>query len=1045
MKFSLQKALNIRKGEESSIKLLLIYSFFIGSATAFFISASTSIFLTSFERGMLPYAYIAGGITVYLLGLIYTRIQKKFDFSQLLKIVVLFLLFSVFVLTIFYFYAGFKIFAFLLFAWIRVFVFVNGVSFGAISTKIFDLQQGKRLYGLINTGEVISFILGFFSIPFILKFTVTESLLFIPVISLLICVFIMFKIIKKFKEQLSIKIVSKSEKIKGKNKFTDLFKNKYYFNIFLLAMLPILGAVFVDYIFNAQAKIEFPDKKMLTGFIGILFGIIMIIEFILKTFLTGRLISKYGIKLGLIILPLALIFSFTLSSVSGTLYGTAAMFFSFIMLSKLFTRSLRSSFHDPAFQILYQPLAPEERLSVQSKIEGGPKALGNAIAGVLLLILTFSGLNLVQISYIFIIILAFWATVGFRMYKEYRLTLKDIIFKQKKKSAKELEKEEKQIHLNQQIALLDVQYFRNTINILERIAPEQINELIEEILDKSSLEIKSEIIHLVKSKKIVFPVKLIENLLIIETDKSHKELLQEIYNLLAEIEDIPFSEITNLSKSDNPKDREYAAKLLSICNRYNAYKLIINLIHDENTIVKKHAIIAAGKIKRVELWPHIIDNLSLSAFNNTAISAIKMIGEQILDDLEIFFHKMGNNKQIQIQIIRLIKHIGSKKAVEILRSKINYHNKDVKSEILISLSNMEYSANVIEIPFIKQAIEEEISITVWLMASILDIGDAQEYAVLTKALETELHQKQQNIFLLLSLIYDSKTMQHVFESIKKDDKDSRMYALEIIDMTLSEDIKELLVPLVDDLSIADCINNYYFLFPQEKLSLIDRLIDIINKDFTKINRWTKANAIRLLKDFDYKLTARILTANLINPDPVLAETSAWALYNSNPDKYFESIVTFKKSDLDRLQPTTDKLKTGINDFLLNIDKVKILKQTDLFDDIPKEYLSELAISTEELLLKKGEILSDNPNADNSIYIVANGQIESIIDNIQNKSFGNYSAILAIGNEYSNKTYKAKVDTQLIQINVDDLDDLELMTDDANIIKKIVFLLNKSSD
>lgn len=1045
MSISLQKALNIRKGEGGSIILLLIYSFFIGTSIAFFVSASTSIFLTNFERGMLPYAYIAGGITVYLLGLLYTRIQKKYDFSQLLKILVLFLLFSVFVLTICYFFSQLKVFSFLLFVWIRVFVFINGVSFWAIATKIYDLRQGKRLFGLITTGEVISSVLGFFSIPFILKFTITDNLLLIPIVSLIICVIIMMVIINKFKGQLAIKIKSKSENLSSKNKFIDLFKNKYYFNLFLLAMLPIFGLIFVDYIFNAQAKVEFSDKNVLTGFIGIFLGITSVVEFLLKTFLTGRLISKYGIKLGLVLLPITLIFSFSLASITGTLYS-AAMMFSFIILSRLFIRAFRTSFHDPSFQILYQPLAPEERLSVQSKIEGGPKALGNAMAGVLLLILSVSGLSLVQISFIFLLILIFWTTVGFRMYKEYRNTLKNIMFKQKKKSTTEIEQEEKDEQINRQLALQDVKYFRSTVSILEKIAPEQINEIIVEIIDKSSIEIKSEIIQLIKSKKIVLPLKLVDNLLVIETDKTQKELLQEIHNLLTEIEDIPFSTITSLSKSKKPKDREYAAKLLSISGRYNAYKILIDLLHDDNVLVKKLAIIAAGKIKRVELWPHIIENLASSTFNNTAFSAIKMIGEQILDDLESYFHKMGNNKQIQIQIIRLIKHIGGKKAVELLRIKINYHNKDVKSEILIALSNMQYSANIQEIPFIKLAIEEEIAITVWLMASLMDIGEDEPYLILYKALEAELVNKQQNIFLLLSLIYDSKTMQHVFENIKKDDQDSRIYALEIIDMTVSDDIKELLIPLVDDLSMAECVNNYFFLFPQQKLSLVDRLIDIINKDFTKINRWTKANAIKLLRNFEFGMTSRILTANLINPDPVLTETAAWALYHTNSDKYLESIVTFKKSDLDRLQPTTLKLKTGIDDFLLNIDKVIILKRSHLFIDIPEEYLSELAISTEEILLRKDEVLSDNGTAENHIYIVASGSIESLIENKANKIYETNSAILAIGEQNRSTTiYKAHENSQLIQINIDDLDDLELMTDDANIIKKIVFLLNKSSD
>ena len=123
--------------------------------------------------------------------------------------------------------------------------------------------------------------------------------------------------------------------------------------------------------------------------------------------------------------------------------------------------------------------------------------------------------------------------------------------------------------------------------------------------------------------------------------------------------------------------------------------------------------------------------------------------------------------------------------------------------------------------------------------------------------------------------------------------------------------------------------------------------------------------------------------------------------------------------------------------------MKILKLCDLFIEIPEEYLCELAISSKEIILNKGESIANNDLANSYIYIVAKGEINSLLDNKLQRTYKANNTILAIGEQNNNAiTYLAKEDTQLIQIDVDDLDDLELITDDADIIKKIVFLLNE---
>ena len=80
MKNAILNALNIRKGEETAITLLLLYSFFMGTVIAFFYTTATSLFVVSFDSSVLPYAYIGGGIMSYLVWLVYARIEQEVSF-----------------------------------------------------------------------------------------------------------------------------------------------------------------------------------------------------------------------------------------------------------------------------------------------------------------------------------------------------------------------------------------------------------------------------------------------------------------------------------------------------------------------------------------------------------------------------------------------------------------------------------------------------------------------------------------------------------------------------------------------------------------------------------------------------------------------------------------------------------------------------------------------------------------------------------------------------------------------------------------------------
>lgn len=433
-KEALYTIIDLKEGEGRTVGLFIGYSFFMGVAVAIFYTATTSLFLIAFDRTMLPKAYIAGGIAVYALGVLTNYIQKRIRFTRLVTLLIYFLMASVTSLLLFYEFSDIVWIVFFLFVWNRIFVFVNGITFWTTASKIFNIQQAKRLFGLISAGEVLSSILSYFSVPLLLGFLKTEELLYIVAVAVGACIVLMTVIIRSNSGELenTVELSQEREKEKpgGADSWKEFFKNPYYALVFLLAMMPVVGLFFVDFMFAVESKRIYPDKEQLASFLGVFFGFCAIIEILIKTVLYGKLINKYGIALGITLLPITLIFSVTLAVSYGIFYGTTAFFFTFIVLSRFFMSSVRKSINEPSFQVLMQPIPKLERATLQSRIEGGPKALGNIIPGVILLALTSSSdIGTLHIAGFFLVILVGWLFISLKIQGQYRTVLSSLLTK----------------------------------------------------------------------------------------------------------------------------------------------------------------------------------------------------------------------------------------------------------------------------------------------------------------------------------------------------------------------------------------------------------------------------------------------------------------------------------------------------------------------------------------------------------------------------------------------------------------------------------------
>jgi len=923
---SIFKILNLKKGEGGLIFLPIIYSFFTGTALAFFVTSATSLFLSSFERDMLPLAFIAAGILVWLSGLLYSYFQKQVKYTKVLTGGLLLLLISVIAFFSFYISTSSVIAIFLLYAWIRVFAYVHAITFWGLAGRIFSLRQGKRVFGLITGGEVFASILSFFSVPFLLKIIDTEDLLFISGAALIIGFFVLMFIVRKFKDKLDVKkakqTIKKIQSEKGKSIF---LKNRYYKLFYIIAFLPIFAQFFVDFIFQSQAKIEFPVRETLTSFVGLFFGVSAIVEFVLKTFVSGRLMNKYGVRFGLLAFPVMLAFSFVLASVFGLFYGAVSLFFSFVSLGRLFTRAVRTSFNDPATQILYQPLPPEERLTFQNKIESGPKAFASIAAGVLLFVFTkISFFTLVYFSIFLLIIIVLWYKSAILVFKEYKQVLMSVLSKK-----------------------IDSQKISSN---------QKIFEYLESVIDSINDKTKGVLSYMSKS---VFPYR--KEVLFGTSDDE-----KQAYKL---------KELISFANSENSNEREIAAKHLGEYDIYKIEVFIIKLLTDSDYNVRTQAILTAGEIKEPELFKFLFANLRIEEYHDVVFSAILHIGNKILPDLDKFFYTIEHIPEVQMSVVKIFEIIGGEEAKKLLQTKINYGNKAVSNRVIKALSRLSYQAKRADISVLSLKLEEEIDNFLYITASLSDIKKQfHEEDDIIRAIKHEKRSKSEIIFIILSILYDPNAIKLIKMNIDSNEADSKGFALEIAEIIISEIHKEILSPIFEDLSDEELVSKYHYQYPQEKLTIKDRLLDIVNSDSSVTVHFTKALAISLLSDYSSEDVISVLKANIIHPNIIIRETAAITLYNMKPEVFEAQAILFKtriKGFNDLIKKIT--IKTG-NQNLLILEKLKLLRSLDVFSNLSYGNLSKFAINAIEYHIKEGETLVCENENRNTIYLCILGQL-----------------------------------------------------------------------
>ena len=977
MKKDIYAIFNIEQNERTSVSLFLFQSVFLGIFYGAFDVGAHALFLNAYPASMIPKAYVISGLVGILLTSLYARLQSRYKFSNVAIFNLIFILISTALLRVLFQYTESPWLVFLIFIMMGPLNIMALLGFWGAIGRTFSLRQGKRLFGLIDSGQIFGAILSTFAIPVLIAVGFEQkNLLFISSVSVM-CAFVM-QIIISVKYNLNKKI-EKSEK--KRNRLPALLKNKYVLHMSIFVLMSMLAAFFIQFSFLSVTKENYPDPNDLTEFLGAFTGSMLLFTFLFKTFLYSKLMKTYGLKVSVLISSFLLGIFTAIAVFIGSVFGytTASsgflFFFLIIALSRLFSKALKDAAEVPSFKLLYQTLRAGIRHDVQAYVDGTINEIAALSAGLLLAALSlFEFFKLIHFSYSLIIILVIWFIVARKLYAEYKISLQKSLAEYKGKK-EEIENVSDFINVNLQDESIDFNQIIPGLDIDFELHPLKFEEKINSLIKHQNKAIADYALQRVVKSRLMDSFEYLP-----ENTDSMSELLNKVD---VKIEKSPgIDKLISLSKSKGTEERILAAFLMGKFYEPELFVYLKALIRDLQLPVKIATIKAVTNTKNIEFCPLIIDYLDTPGLISYVYDSLASFGEDALSNIDLYFYKTGTSHRILLRLVKLIGQIGGEKAISLLIKKLDHPNEEVLNYVLIALKEGGFKADEKTIIKIHHIIEKHIGVMGYNIAAQVTLDETQGFDYLKEALREEITANYELLYLLLSLAYDAKSVMHVKENIESGTSEGISYALELLDLFINEEIKPKLLPVVEDISLTEKIKQLQNYYPVEKLLFNDLIISIINRDINETNIWTKVCAIFAFSEIDHNEIPNDLIAHLFNPHEILRETAGIVINGIDKDQFNSIGKRLNQIYREELDNTIDLLSFSKNHLL--VEKTWFLKSIKYFKKVDGRYLYELAKSMNNLTYDSYE-LSDIIVSDlkDKVLIVKGASILLSIDDEEN--------------------------------------------------------------
>lgn len=819
----LHALVDVRADEALLFGWVLLYTLCATTTDLLINTAAYALFLSRFDARLLPYIYIGVSIGSVLTSTLYLKLSQRYSLAQLLLGMHLVLLLVL---------IGYRVGLGLTAAQWLLFSLPIGhgilnillyLAFWNLVGRLFNLQQGKRLFGLFGAGQQVANLTIGLLIPTLVLGIGAANLLLAATCAGGGALFCLLTIARSAPGLRHHEVETPATATESPAPNPSLVRDPYIRLIFGMFILTALGSYFVDNLFYNRLESYYPNAEQLASFLGLFNGVLGGLSLFSQLFIANRLLNRYGVRTVVLLTPVILLLPTLLFVLSGAVWGLLPLHF-WLAVTMNLTMQMLSDNDNTAANLLYQPLPATLRTHTQTIADGivSPAAVG--LTGVLLLILTnVLHFNALQLSYVLLPLLVGWVGAGRLLGRGYGTQVQQALRQRTIQGVQSFQPDRAGLDIIQQ-ALRDphpgaVLY---AVEVLAANDRTTLARCLPDLLTYPHVEVR--LAALARLERLdaepASPVGEATTLAAIYGCWQHdpdpvvrSAALQAVatlgggayIDLLYDCLDAPEQatrrsvmigflrsgaleailaageRLTHLLHSAIPAERMMATQILGESGVAGFYRPLLTLLRDPDVEVQRAAVQAAGKLQHPKLWPALLAALTVPATRAAARAALLASGDALIPTLQTLLTEQsplepGNphtTPQLQGELVRICGRIGERtghlQAVALLLGQLAHPALLVRTRALQALVQCDYQVDATGQLVIDAHLQSEWAFAAWTLAGLVDLAETPTLApvdrlhitLVRRALLESLRQQKGRLYGWFTLLYGQATLLRV--------------------------------------------------------------------------------------------------------------------------------------------------------------------------------------------------------------------------------------------------------------------------------------------
>ena len=1089
---SLQRFFGIKASETRTVGLFLLHNFLLGIGSVLVYVAANVLLLEHHPEHSLPLGYIGGALAMMAVGKVYSYFEHHYLLKKLAVRVLLAVVALTGVLGVLVAVGHSVAAAVAIMAGYRVIYLLTNLEFWGISAVVFDVRQSKRLFSIISSGDMPAKALGAVLAALIHGDAQLPVLLGVSFVAYLGALFTLRATLSSHVVEATARPV-RAVAHPPKKLVQQLFGGSQLVLAMCLSLVTIAGVITaVEYMFFLNVKHKFHDSNDIMQSVGWLLAATYLAATFFKLLVSRQALERYGVQWSLRLLPVAALGALALFGgykvASGySQSGQLAFYCGLYLLLEV----LRRTVFDPVFLVLFQPLAPPQRLAAHTLAKGFYEPAGMALTGVVFFALGSSGLLDGDLPFFWMGALLVLALLFLRRtYLSYLAELKEGLGRRFAETAElALPDAARHVVLAHLLSPHPTEVL-NAVAWLRRHEPRSLPTHAPRLLEHPDERVRLALLATPEARPL--PAEALQALALRDPAAAVREAAAR--QLAAALPDAPavaalltgpdlaarqgairgsleaapgheaaqrslYLLLPNAANNPGPVADLAALALLPLFPLDVQHELIARQLASAEPAVAQAALRAIGTVGHLELAHHLLAALADKHRWAVATDSLVALGPAVVPLLRATLLHDAEPAHPQ-RLAAVLERLGTTASRAVLVELARHPHLFSRGVALRALRR--FPARTADRPTFEHLLREEFSLAAQLLQGVV----ASDRPALATTVDYELTLLHQRVFGLLAQLYDAELVATAQRNVAHAARERQANALEILDNLIPRPIYQGLQALLDDSPVAEKAQlfasltagpalaaHHHVLVPMGAAAAAGSAVAppphpqhyapppvpeplpalLLRHGHTAFTSWTLSQALRYWQPTGPDALA-LLRPYCTSPYLLLRESAAVAA---------RALAAHQGLSLSDLHlplemshaPATSEARISA------LERVVVLKKTALFATTPENVLSSIVPIMKEVTFQEGDEIFAKGDLGTSLFIVHDGQVGIFNGPQQLATFGpgDFFGELALLDAEPRSATAAAL-SEVLAFRLDQEDFYDVMEERGEVLRNILRML-----